>query len=116
MSKTYNIKLLTQWTPHKYGDLLTIGEEDYQLLSRFGACELLNEAKPLVVVPSEEAKPELVNLNTATSEALNDLPEFGPATVRNLIAGRPYATLDAAKTASKMPSASWDAIVNLVTI
>jgi DNA uptake protein ComE-like DNA-binding protein len=116
MTQTYNIKLLTQWTPHKYGDLLTVGGEDYQLLSKFGACELLSEAKPIVVASLVTAKTELVNLNTATSEALNGLPEFGPATVRNVIAGRPYANLDAAKAASKMPPASWDAIAALVTI
>ena len=59
---------------------------------------------------------KLVNLNTATAEELNVLPEVGPATVNRIINGRPYASLDSAKAGSKMPDAAWTLIADLVEI
>lgn len=53
---------------------------------------------PASTVPTAEKKnetgPDMVDLNTATTEALEALPGIGPKTAQAIIAGRPYNTVD----------------------
>jgi competence protein ComEA len=61
----------------------------------------------------------LVNLNTATPEELDSLPEIGPVTVQKLVAGRAeraFTTLDELVERDIMNRAQLDAIRDLVTV
>jgi competence protein ComEA len=61
----------------------------------------------------------LVNLNTATPEALDALPGIGPVTVQKIVAARaeePFANLDDLLTRKVMTNAQLDRIRDLVTL
>ena len=62
-----------------------------------------------------QAKPALVNLNTADQAALEALPGVGPATAKKIISGRPYAAIaDLAKAG--VPKNTIEKITPLVTV
>ena len=61
-----------------------------------------------------KAAASLVNLNTATEAALEELPGVGPATAKKIIAGRPYTSVaDLAKAG--VPKNTIEKITPLVT-
>lgn len=62
------------------------------------------------------AGPAKVNLNTATRAMLEALDEVGPATAKKLLAGRPFASIEAAQSASGMPAEQWAKIADLVEV
>jgi competence protein ComEA len=49
-----------------------------------------NVAKPI----APDTASNLVDLNTATQQALDDLPGIGPATAKKIVAARPYKSVD----------------------
>jgi competence protein ComEA len=61
----------------------------------------------------------LVNLNSASPDALDGLPGIGPVTVQKIVAARaqkPFATLDELVTRKVMTSSQLDKIRDLVTL
>jgi competence protein ComEA len=61
------------------------------------------------------AKPQKVDLNTATAKELEDLNGVGPATAKKIIAGRPYASVDDLAKAG-VPAATIAKIREQVTV
>jgi competence protein ComEA len=68
---------------------------------------------------SDGAGGGLVNLNTASPEALEALPGIGPVTVQKIVAARqerPFATLDELLERGVMHSGQLEDIRDLVTL
>lgn len=58
----------------------------------------------------------LVDLNTADQKTLEALPGVGPSVAKEIIAGRPYKTVDELSRAKGIGKAKLDAIRSLVTV
>ena len=70
-----------------------------------------NVAKPI----APDTASNLVDLNTATQQVLDDLPGIGPATAKKIVAGRPYKSIDDLAKAG-VPAATIAKIRPLVTV
>ncbi len=70
-----------------------------------------NVGKPI----APDTASNLVDLNTATQQALDDLPGIGPATAKKIVAGRPYNSIDDLAKAG-VPAATIAKIRPLVTV
>jgi DNA uptake protein ComE-like DNA-binding protein len=60
------------------------------------------------------AKVELVDLNSATTEALEALPGIGEAYAKKIVAGRPYKSKDELVRRKIVPEASYEKFRELV--
>ena len=60
------------------------------------------------------AKVELVDLNSATPEALQALPGIGEAYAKKIVAGRPYKSKDELVRRKIVPEASYEKFRELV--
>lgn len=58
----------------------------------------------------------LISLNEATAKELETLPGIGAKKAADLIAGRPYASIEAAQPTAKMSDAQWSEIEKLVSL
>jgi competence protein ComEA len=80
------------------------------------ACGAILPAPKAEAIAVPEVEAEVVNLNNATSEQLEALPEVGPATAKKLIAGRPYKTITQARKVSGLSDEKWSNVVSLVIV
>lgn len=73
-------------------------------------------AKPAVTKPEvkKEAKKELIDLNTATTDQLKTLPGISDAYARKIINGRPYARKDQLKLKKVIPDAAYEKIKDMI--
>ena len=83
---------------------------------RTGAGGGAGAMSPVVSRPATRSPPRLVNLNTASSGQLQRLPRVGPATARNIIAHRPYATVDELRRVPGIGAATLEQLRPLVAI
>jgi DNA uptake protein ComE-like DNA-binding protein len=88
-------------TINKISSLVTVG----------GAKAPYNVAKPV----SPDNASSLVDLNTASQSALDELPGIGPATAKKIVAARPYSSVDDLAKAG-VPAATIAKIRTLVTV
>jgi len=73
-------------------------------------------AKPAVAKPEvkKEAKKEIVDLNTATTEQLKTLPGISDVYAQKIIKGRPYTKKDQLKSKKIIPDASYEKIKDMI--
>lgn len=58
----------------------------------------------------------LININTASVDALTSLPGIGPSKAANIVAGRPYATVDELERVSGIGAKTVEQLRELVTV
>jgi competence protein ComEA len=64
--------------------------------------------------PRVQPAGELLDLNTATPQQLNELPGFGPAYTRRVIAGRPYTSKNQLVTSGVLPAEAYQRVSALI--
>jgi DNA uptake protein ComE-like DNA-binding protein len=106
-------------TVYQDGDTLEMDEPTAQLLALIDVVEILADEPtqpPAPDPPPPPVDPVMVNLNTATSDQLEALPNIGAATATRIVESRPYESLEAAQAASGLSDTKWAAIADQVTL
>jgi DNA uptake protein ComE-like DNA-binding protein len=108
-------------TVYRDGDTLDLDNATAQLLAAIDVVAILGDdtpTEPLVPAPNPPppVDPVVVNINTATSDQLEALPNIGAATANRIVEGRPYESLTAAQAASGLSDSKWAAIANQITL
>lgn len=57
-----------------------------------------------------------ININTATLEQLDALPDIGPATANKIIAARPYKTIEDLKNVEGIGDKTYNNLISLITL
>lgn len=102
------------WQRMNWRTALPIAASVIALLS--GAVWLARDALPLFAIAPRSSVPQLVNINTATSEQLESLPGIGAARVRLIIAHRPYESIDDLRRINGLPDALVDDLRPLLLV
>jgi competence protein ComEA len=66
--------------------------------------------------PLRAASSSLIDLNTATLEELDGLPEIGPALAKRIVEGRPYGAVEELLRVKGIGPAVYDEIKHLITV
>lgn len=103
-------------TVYQDGDTLEMDEPTAQLLALIDVVEILSDDEVTQPLPPPSVDPVMVNLNAATSDQLEALPNIGAATATRIVESRPYESLEAAQAASGLSDAKWAAIADQVTL
>lgn len=122
-------EILRSGTTYPPGATINLNPGEARPLIDCGALTLPTPAQPESQVSAPEAVEEIAepsppvdaltaktNLNTATRAMLESLEEVGPATAKKILAGRPYASLEAAQALSGMPPEQWAKISDRVEV
>jgi DNA uptake protein ComE-like DNA-binding protein len=70
------------------------------------------KSKPQAAISMSASTPQtsLIDINSATLTDLRSLPGIGTVKAREIVAGRPYASVDDLKTRKILPKATYDKI------
>jgi competence protein ComEA len=102
--------------PHALGRILGgLGLAAALLLAPVPASAQKAGDKPAATQPAAgDAKPALVDLNSASQADLESLPGIGEAYAKKIIAGRPYAKKDQLVSRKILPNATYQKIKDQV--
>jgi competence protein ComEA len=73
-------------------------------------------AKSQAAAPAKLAPGQKVNLNTATKEQLEALPEIGPVKAQSIIDGRPYKTTEDIMKVKGIKEGTFNKIKDFITV
>ncbi len=74
------------------------------------------ESKPAAAPVAKLAPGEKVNINTASQEKLEALPDIGPVRAKGIIDGRPYKTIEDIKKVKGIGDKIFNKIKDLITV
>ncbi len=75
-----------------------------------GAPPSKNKPQPAISTSERSQQMRLVDINKATLTELRSLPGIGTVKAREIVAGRPYASVDDLKTRKFLPKGTYDKI------
>ena len=77
---------------------------------------LIRDTKELVSTPEPAEGSLIVNINTASEEELESVPGVGPARAAQIIAGRPYESVDELQKIAGISGKTFDSLLPFVTV
>jgi DNA uptake protein ComE-like DNA-binding protein len=84
----------------------------FTMTSTSNAATPPSKSKPQAAISTSANIPQtsLIDINSATLTDLRSLPGIGTVKAREIVAGRPYASVDDLKTRKILPKATYDKI------
>jgi DNA uptake protein ComE-like DNA-binding protein len=84
------------------------------LLTGLGFAQASGSSAASSAAASNMAKPDMLDINTATADQLKALPGIGDAYSQKIVAGRPYTRKDQLVTKKIVPQATYDKIKDMI--
>lgn len=84
------------------------------LLTGLGFAQAGGSSAASSAAASNMAKPDLLDINTATADQLKALPGIGDAYSQKIVAGRPYTRKDQLVAKKIVPQATYDKIKDMI--
>jgi competence protein ComEA len=66
--------------------------------------------------PAAAAATKLLNINTVSAADLEKLPKIGEARAKQIVAGRPYKSVDDLMAKKVLPQDAFDAVKSLISV